>query len=83
MHARFQKVNEEGRPNLIYPLITSNGSGLMESREQEQREKLKGRRSRSGFRTDNYCGMSFICYNEAVRRGGFCGTKGYYGDDIA
>ncbi len=39
--SRFPKVNENGSPNLIYPLLTSNASELMEIREQELREKLK------------------------------------------
>ena len=39
--SRFPKVNEDGSPNLIYPLLTSNASELMEIREQERREKLK------------------------------------------
>ena len=39
--SRFPKVNEDGSSNLIYPLLTSNASELMEIREQERREKLK------------------------------------------
>lgn len=39
--SRFPKTNSDGSPNLIYPLLTSNASELLEIRERERREKLE------------------------------------------